>query len=52
LRAGAAAVTGGAQLAGGIGLGVGPVGVNFGASLRTAENGTQYGAIISVLSIH
>ena len=52
LRAGAAAVTDGAQAAAGLGLKVGPVEIGFGMSVRSAKNNTQYGAMVSLLSIH
>ncbi|CAN5173203.1 hypothetical protein BH09GEM1_BH09GEM1_38190 [soil metagenome] len=52
LRAGVAAVTDGAQAAGGIGLRLGPAEIGFGMAVRAANNNTQYGAMLSVLSIH
>ena len=52
LRAGVAAVSEGYQVAGGAGLRVGPVEVGFGASMRSKNNGSEYGAMISLISIH
>src|SRR4051812_32761700 len=52
LRAGAAAITDGAQAAAGVGLKLGPTEVGFGMSVRSAKNNTQYGAMVSLLSIH
>ena len=52
LRAGAAAITDGAQAAAGLGLKLGPAEIGFGMSVRSAKNNTQYGAMISLLSIH
>jgi hypothetical protein len=52
LRAGAAAVTDGAQAAAGLGLKLGPAEIGFGMSVRSAKNNTQYGAMISLFSMH
>ncbi|MDQ2666428.1 MAG: conjugal transfer protein TraF [Gemmatimonadota bacterium] len=52
LRAGVAAVTGGSQIAGGLGLKLGAAEVGFGMSARSMNNNTQYGAMFSLLSIH
>jgi hypothetical protein len=52
LRAGVAAVTGGAQVAGGFGLKVGPSEFGFAMSARSMNNNTQYGAMLSLFSIH
>ena len=52
LRAGVAAVSEGYQIAGGAGLKIGPVEVGFGASVRSRNNGTEYGGRVSLLSIH
>ena len=52
LRAGVAAITGGSQLAGGLGLKFGSAEVGFGTSVRSVNNNTEYGAMFSVLSIH
>lgn len=52
LRGGVAAVTDGAQAAAGVGLHLGPAEIGFGMSVRSAKNNTQYGAMVSLLSIH
>jgi hypothetical protein len=52
LRAGVAAVTGGAQVAGGFGLKLGPAEFGFAMSARSMNNNTQYGAMFSLFSIH
>jgi len=52
LRAGVAAVTDGAQAAAGLGLKLGPAEIGFGMSVRSTKNNTQYGAMLSLLSIH
>ena len=52
LRAGVAAVTDGAQAAGGIGLRLGPAEIGFGMAVRSTKNNTQYGAMLSLLSFH
>lgn len=52
LRAGAAAVTDGAQAAAGLGLKLGPAEIGFGMSVRSLKNNTQYGAMVSLLSFH
>lgn len=52
LRAGVAATTGGSQLAGGLGLKLGSAEIGFAMSVRSVNNNTQYGTMISLLSIH
>ena len=52
LRAGVAAVTDGAQAAGGFGLRLGPAEIGFGKAVRSVKNNTQYGAMLSLLSFH
>ena len=52
LRTGVAAVSEGYQIAGGAGLKLGPAEIGFGASMRSRNNGSEYGAMISFLSIH
>ena len=52
LRAGAAAITDGAQAAAGLGLKLGPAEIGFGMSVRSAKNNTQYGAMLSLFSMH
>ena len=51
LRAGVAAVSQGFQVAGGAGLNIGPVEFGFGMSMRSTNNGTEYGGMITVFSI-
>lgn len=52
LRAGVAAITDGFQVAGGAGLHVGPLELGIAGSLRSKSRGTDYGAMISLISIH
>lgn len=52
LRAGVAAVSEGYQIAGGAGLRLGPLELGFGASMRSTNSGTEYGGMISLISIH
>ena len=52
LRAGVAAITDGFQVAGGAGLHVGPFELGVAGSLRSKSRGTDYGAMVSVISIH
>lgn len=52
LRAGVAAVSEGYQIAGGAGLKLGPLELGFGALMRSRNNGTEYGGMLSLISIH
>jgi hypothetical protein len=52
LRAGVAAVSEGYQVAGGAGLKLGPLELGFGASMRSSLSGTEYGGMLSLISIH
>ena len=52
LRAGVAAVSEGYQVAGGAGLKLGPVEFGFGFSMRSRNNGSEYGGMITLISIH
>ncbi len=52
LRAGVAAITDGFQVAGGAGLSVGPFELGVAGSVRSKSRGTDYGAMVSLISIH
>ena len=52
LRAGVAAVSEGYQVAGGAGLKLGPVELGFGFSMRSRNNGSEYGGMVTLFSIH
>ena len=52
LRAGVAAITDGFQVAGGAGLHLGPFELGVAGSLRSKSRGTDYGAMVSLISIH
>jgi len=51
LRAGVAAITDGFQVAGGAGLHVGPFELGVAGSVRSKSRGTDYGAMVSLISI-
>ena len=51
LRAGVAAISQGFQVAGGAGLNIGPVEFGFGMSMRSTNNGSEYGAMLTLFSI-
>lgn len=51
IRGGVAAISEGYQVAGGAGLRLGPVEIGAGGSMRSRNSGTDYGFVISVLSI-
>ncbi len=51
LRAGVAAVTDGFQVSGGAGIDLGPVEIGVGISRRSRSNGSEYGAMFSLISI-
>jgi hypothetical protein len=51
LRAGVAAITDGFQVAGGAGLHLGPFELGVAGSVRSKSKGTDYGAMVSLLSI-
>ena len=52
LRAGVAAITDGFQVAGGAGLHLGPFELGVAGSVRSKSKGTDYGAMVSLISIH
>ena len=52
LRAGVAAITDGFQLAGGAGLHLGPFELGVAGSMRSKSKGTDYGVMVSLISIH
>ena len=52
LRGGAAAITDGFQAAGGLGLRLGPVEVGAALSTRSRNSGTEFGFMLSLISIH
>lgn len=52
LRAGVAAITDGFQVAGGAGLHLGPFELGVAGSVRSKSRGTDYGAMVSLISIH
>jgi hypothetical protein len=51
LRGGVAAITGGFQAAGGVGIHLGPIEVSAGLSTRSGDNGTETGAMLTLISI-
>jgi hypothetical protein len=51
LRAGVAAIQNGYLVAGGLGLNIGPLEISGGVSLRQQNGGSDYGAMISLISI-
>lgn len=51
LRAGVAAITGGVQLAGGVGLRLGPYELGAAVTSRTRDSGSESGVMLSLISI-